>query len=321
MAQKAIALGSVAGAISVASAYAYTKMSTCLDRNPFIEQGLTQASLPVESVGFWKVAQVDNVNNISHATVSIGEKTARITARRIVSVPESSKSSADGLNETAYDDLDAEGSGLAFYWENPWEIKASIVRGFKSGVQIAKSYIPTLSSMSELTNDEQPEADKWEIVSVSLDNQALIGDLTSHPFFASQSLANLPKSEKTHTKTKYFLGALTGTAVFLVGKRTYVNYRMWPAYTFARDYIQRHPLVTDFYGGETAEIVTRTGSFGREKIEAEITITGKKMITESVVKFSAGRKDMKSPWMISQALLVPNGCKPIDLLVSRPVVA
>jgi hypothetical protein len=285
MSQRALALGSVAGAITIGSAFAYRKMTTCLDRNPFIEQGLSQASLLVESVGFWKVAQVDKINNIAHATVSLGDKTARITARRIVSSSESSKSSSDGLNETAYDDLDAEGSGLAFFWENPWEIKAGVVRGVKNSVQFAKSYIPTFSSMNELTNDQQPLADKWEIVSVSVGNEALIGDRNAHPFFASQTFQNSPKSEKTHTKTKYFLGALTASAVFLIGKRTLMNYRMWPAYTFARDYIQRHPLVADFYGGETAEIVTRTGSFGRDKIEAEITITGKKIITESVVKF------------------------------------
>lgn len=160
------------------------------------------------------------------------------------------------------------------------------------------------------------EPDRWEIVSVSLDNEALVGDLNAHPFFASKTLKADVVNEKSAQRTKYFLTLLSGTALFLIGKRTYTNFKMWPGYVFARNYIQKHPFVTEFYGGKTAEIITRTGSFGSEKIEAEITITGKKLITESVVKFSASRKDPNSPWMVSQALLVPQGCKPIDLLVA-----
>jgi hypothetical protein len=310
MAQRAIAMGCVAGATAAGAAFAYNRMSTCADRYPFILQGLLKASLPVEEMGFRKLAQMDRMNNVAHATVSMGSQTARITARRIVSP--SSKPDSSDAPDTAYDDLDAEGSGLAFYWENPWEVKASLIRGFRAGLGIVKSCIPTMS----LDSVEASEPDRWEIMSVSLDNEALIGDLNAHPFFASKNLKTEVVNEKSAQRTKCFLALLSGTALFLIGKRTYTNFKMWPGYVFARNYIQRHPFVTEFYGGETAEIITRTGSFGSEKIEAEITITGKKLITESVVKFAASRKDPNSPWMVSQALLVPQGCRPIDLLVA-----
>jgi hypothetical protein len=313
MSQKAIALGSIAGAAAMGGACAYTRMNTAIDRYPFIAEGLKKASLPVEKIGFWKVAQVDSMNNVGHATVTLADKTVRITARRILT-PTMIEKNQKPVDTDIYDDLEGEGSGLAFYWENPWEIKASIKRGFQSAIALAKSY--TSSAMEP----EEREEENWEVLSVSMDSEPIIGDILSHPFFASQQIKNDSKSPESIRRAKYCLGVLGASAFFVITKRMYLSYRLRPSYVFARDYIQRHPVVSEFYAGGTAEIVARTGEFTRTRIEGEITITGKRITAESVVKFAASRKDAGSQWLVSQALLTPSGSKPIDLLVSRTLI-
>ena len=313
MSQKAIALGSVGGAAIFGAGYAYHRMNTAMDRYPFIADGLKKASLPVDRVGFWKVAQIDTMNNVSHATLHVDGKTVRITAKRILSPAAINK--AHQTTETdVYSDLEGEGSGLAFYWENPWEIKASIIRGISSVIEISKSYF------SPIESPEEKEEENWVITSVSVGSEPIIGELTSHPFFASQEMKNDSKSPESIRRAKYCLAILAGSALFVVSKRLYTNYLLRPAYTFARDYIQKHPVVAEFYNGETAEIVARTGEFSRTKIDGEITVTGKTMSTESLIKFKASRKDVSSPWLVSQAFLSPQGSKPIDLLTSRSLL-
>jgi hypothetical protein len=289
-----------------------------LDRYPFIEEGVRIASYPREKIGFWKIAQIDRANNVGHATVSVDGRTVRITATRIVKNL-SQKDSLSDTDEDVYNDLEGEGSGLAFFWENPWEIKASIIRGVRSGVETIKEWTGSLLPASESVLEEREEQ-RWEVTSVIVDERPVVGSANSHPFFASQELPNREISPKSDSRTKYFFSFLAASASFIIVKRMYMNFRLWPAYVFARDYIQRHPLVSEFYNGDVTEVVARTGEFTRTRIEGEMTIAAQKMASESVIKFSASRKNASSPWLVSQALMTPSGCKPIDLLVSRPLM-
>jgi hypothetical protein len=313
MSQKAIALGSVAGAVALGSAWSYNRLSTTVERHTFIVDGLRSVNMSPEMLGLWRIAQVDKMNNVGFATVGLSDgRTVRITAKRLLKNEKNSVKEID--SSSVYDDLEGQGSGLAFYWENPWEIKASIIREIGSGIDLVKGYF------TQPTN-ESPEADEWEVTSVSIDDDDVVGSRLSHPFFASKSVSNNVKSDESKNRTFYFLSVLGASACWILARRVYVNYRLWPSYVFARNYIQKHPLVVELYQGETAEVVARTGEMTRTKIDAEITLSGGKNIkTESVVKFAATRKNHSSPWIVSKAVLTPGGTKPIDLLVARSLI-
>ena len=315
MSQKAVALGSVAGAAIAGSAWSYYQMSTTTERHPFILDGLRSAQIDPESMSPWRLAQVDSINNVGFATVRINDgRRVRITAKRCIT---ENSNSTNTLNkeDSVYDDLDGEGSGLAFYWENPWEIKASIIRGVKLGLDKGRNFF------SWTTTEPQGDEERWEVTSVSIDDSSVVGSRLAHPFFASHQIHNEAKSDESKKRAIYFISLLGLGASWILARRVYMNYRLWPAYVFARDYVQRHPVVVEFYQGKAPEIVARTGDLTRTKIDAEITITGgKDMLTESVVKFVASRRNEKSAWLVSRAILTPTGCKPIDLLVSRSLL-
>ena len=310
--QKTIALASVAGVAGLAGFYVNRQMSSSLERNPFIVQGVEAAQLDPTKIGYWKLAHQDSMNNVGYATVSVGGKKVRVSAR--LNASSASRSSEQSPSDAhMYDDLEAEGSGLAFYWENPWEIKASAIRGLKAVKSKILQY--TVVGSPEVVE----EKGSWELLTVVVDDEAVIGDKLGHPDFASEAFlgVNGMKSEKSKNRAMYVLAGLGSTALFLGIKRGYTNYRLWPAYVFARTYVTKHPLVAEFFKSSEVEVVTRTGIFKRNKIEGEITITGKGQSGESVVKFAASRSTEQAPWTVSQALMTPTGCKPIDLLATR----
>ena len=307
-------MATVAGAASVAAFFVNRQMSSSLDRYPFILQGVHAAALPANQLGYWKLAHEDRLNNIGYATVSVDGRKVRISARRIVPTrPDAEVGSVRASD--VYEDLEGEGSGLAFYWENPWEIKASVIRGVKWGSEKIRYSVSSFFGQEEAMAEEEGQ---WEIISVAVDNDAVVGDKLSHPDFASAAFLkeNGMKTETSKNRAISVLSGLFLVAGFLGAKRAYTNYRMWPSYVFARSYVLKHPVVKEFFKSEV-DVVTRTGKFESKMIEAELTIAAKDQAVESVVKFSASRTG-NGNWTVSQALMTPPGCKPIDLLGNRP---
>ena len=326
--QNAAAVAAGVTAASLAGAFVHRQMSTMTTTHSFILDGVRAANLGDKPLGYWKVVHIDDANNVGSASVSAGGHSLRVTARRIVQTLPPNTVTAAPVAEFHEDDLEAEGSGLAFYWENPWEIKASAIRGVRmlaSRIRATKRQLASyITAVEQDADDVAPsEPHRWELISVSVDNTPVMGDITSHPFFASVGMAsnNGQKSEYSKTRAMYVMGGLVSVAVGLGARRVYSNYRMWPPYVFARNFVQSHPSVKAFYAqNEGVEVVTRTGIFRPALIEGEITITGSAsknsatVPTESVVKFTAS-KAKDGQWMVSQALMTPTGCKPIDLLV------
>ena len=323
--QKSLAAaGGIAG-ITLGSALVHRRLSGMTETYPFIGEGAQAAKLNPGNTSYWKAVHVDDTNNVGYATFSIDGKVVRVTAKRQVSPTVQSESKT--IDDSIYDDLEAEGSGLALYWENPWEIKASAIRGAEAVGRTLRKYKTQMMryvAAVDFEDEESAAADtgRWELLSVAVDNQAIVGDLMDHPHFASEAMetVNGLKSDYSKQRAKYVLSGLLGAAAFLGVRRVYTNYRMWPSYNFSKNFIINHPNVKVFYAPDGADIVTRTGRFDPARVEAEITITGKPSGsglsgTESVVKFEASKKK-SGDWMVSKATMTPTGCKSIDLLVA-----
>jgi hypothetical protein len=307
-------------AIGLGAIVSHRKISTMIESYPFILDGVKAVNLNPDLISYWKTAHIDHVNNAGYASLNIDGKRILITALR--RAHETPKTQDPVTEDSIYDDLDAEGSGLAFYWENPWEIKASAIRGFKWCTKQMRQYRnKALGYIYAMQEDEDTPIppEEWVLLSVSVDDRPVFGDILSHPEFASHSFKPLngAKSEWSKKRAQYLIGGLLGTAFLLGLRRIYTNRRMWPSYRFARTYIESHPSVRAFYGTDGVEIVTRTGSFEPRMIQGEITISGRGATkTESIVKFGASRSNAGG-WMVNQAVMIPNGCKSIDLLVGR----
>lgn len=304
--------GTALGAMAIA--YVDRKMSTAIEKHPFINEGLMLANLAEFPIDYFKYVALDELNNVAHATLSIHGQKVYMTAQRKVAVVQ--KAQEGEMFED--DDLEAEGSGIAFYWENPWEIKALAIKGCKSVFRKFKSFIAAVTPEEVDMKTAKPVPVEWELTSVVVDNTVVLGDRLMHPKMSSEFFqdSNGMKSDTSKKRALYALSSMFALAVFLGLRRGIRNYRMWPSYSFARQYIQNNSSVKRFYEMKEIDIVSRTGLFGPTKIDSEITITGKDSAMESVVKFTASRSDKKSPWIISQASLTPIGCKPIDLLLA-----
>jgi hypothetical protein len=299
--------GIAAGTSIIGGVYVHKIMSTMTDNHQFINEGLAHAGLATAPISYFKTVHVDEVNGVGYATVQVDGKKVRITARKFFNRPPNTPSSSIGYE----DDLEAEGSGIAFYWENPWEIKASVIGGIKSGMRKIKSMIAGYSDME----DESDAGGRWQVQSVAVDDQALMGSLLDHPDFASREFARINggKSDYSKNRSKIFLSVLFGTVLVLGIRRSYNHYQMKPSYMFARQYILRHPSVKNFFEYKEIEVISRTGQFWPKKIDAEITIGAKGDVLEGVVKIEASKHNAE--WMMNRAVFIPNGAKSIDLLV------
>ena len=307
-----VALGGLGGC-ALGAGYMHRKMSTAIERFPFIHDGLSVAKLETAPLGYFKFIQFDDLNNVANASLTAEGKKIYIAANRVVTaVP--SKVTEDEV----YEDLEAEGSGIAFYWENPWEVKALLIRGFKFAYRKVRSYIAAVSPDNDDEDETGKPGVKWEVTSVIVDDEEVLGSRLMHPAFSSIFFEkqNGLKSEKSRQRAIYVLSGLGLWAALLALSRGIVNYRMWPSFVFARNYIQNHTAVKQFYDDKGIEVIARTGIFSSTKIESEITVAGKMNSIESVVKFSASRPNKTAQWMVSQASMTPKGCKPIDLLVA-----
>lgn len=303
------------------------KMSSLPERYPFIQLGLDvvnakniakQTPMTVDGLSWFKNVHVDDENGVAYAMVKSGIKVIRICARKVRSAPATSALQAKVDPDAHYDET----SGIGFYWDNPWELKTGFIRGLKSGgVEIRKLKYRILAILTSrpLDLDDAPQEDiAWELTAVAVNRDAVFGDLLSHPDLASEIFSSTEgrKSDFSKQRAQVALAVLTASAILLILKRGYSNYRIWPSYSFARTFIETHPSVKQFYLDQL-EVVSRTGEFGPKKISAEITIAGNVSggaNVESVVKFEASRRG-PSDWMVSQASMTPQGCKSIDLLV------
>ena len=209
------------------AAFTHRKMSRFLEQYSFVTDGLRFAGLEGAPVGYFKYVYLDDLNSVGNATISVNGKTVRITANRKLFQKNEDQNDLDSSLED--DDLEAEGSGLAFYWENPWEIKAMVIRGFKSGFQVLKNFITSNISVEE--NASSPPNVQWELSSVIVDDDVLMGDLLMHPDFSSGKFrsVNGMKSERSKSRAIYVLSFLSGTGLILGIRRGIINYRMWPS--------------------------------------------------------------------------------------------
>ena len=213
--------------------------------------------------------------------------------------------------ESPFEDLEGEGSGLAFYWENPWEIKASIVRGFWAGFRMISE------NFSQSDSPGPPIPDRWEIISISIDGRPVVGPATSHPDSAA-ALFQWDKSEASLNRARYALSLLGASAVWILSKRVYTNWRVRPSFLFARGFLEGSPVVGRFYEGGI-RVISRTGEFAPGKIDGEITVTGVRAAAsggESTIQFKAHR-GTDGQWFVTKADLVPGNDKRriISLLV------
>ena len=292
-------------------------MSQMLEKHQFIVSGLNTAGMsPCSSgISYFKRVYVDDLNNVAFASLSVDNKRVLITARRETD-PLSIKSE---LPHADYydDDLEAQGTGLAFYWENPWEIKASIKRGLETVKLNVSKYLRKTKAqiLNEVFVDSEPEFENWIVTSVCVDNVPILGDPSGHPEMASRQLDSVfgQKSDYSIQRTKIFLTCMI-SSVFVLGiRRAYLNHQMKPGFAFAKQFILSHPSVVKFYDYKKIDIISRCGEFKPKKIDAEITIGCRDDSVEGIVKFGASRQ--KEEWMVNSALFTPNGAKPIDLLV------
>jgi hypothetical protein len=281
------------------------EMESKLDTYPFVASGLSQAGLPESTPLCWyKKINIDKSNTVAYATVYLKSSgvPVRITAKK--SLPPLDPLSTPS---SSYDDLYAEGSGVAFYWENPWEIKQAIKRGFhqlSAGIRDIKN---------EYIGEHLPgTSDDWTLTSLIIgSDRVIMGSKSYHPDFASQSLPEEPSSGRR--RAIIVLGSLVTTATLMGVRRAWINHKIRPGFAFAKTFVTSHPTVRSFYKSENIEVVSRVGEFARDKIHAELTIRATDGI-ESTVKIEAAKRG--SDWVLSHALMVPTGCdqKPIDLL-------
>ncbi len=312
-----------AGVLISSGYYVDKKMSTLADKYPFVQAGLALVPASSSDLRWFKTVHVDSSNNVGYATMYLSDgRRVRITAREKTIINpvlvESSSSSS------VYDDLYSEGSGIAFYWENPWEIKASLVRGVRELAKRAKKikyeYIGGIGGDTDDGGSGRPPENVWELTSVSVGEDQLVagGDNHFHPDFASmQHFSNTISSGRE--RAQVVLLGMCATALLMGARRTWLNYIMWPGYTFAQNFILTHPAVKQFYGGGSVEIISRTGEFSRSRINAELTVKGGIDSLESAVRIEARLAAQKEPhWIVSQATMTPPGCdkKPIDLLTA-----
>lgn len=314
------------GVVGLTSYYVNNQMQNMTSKYPFIQEALLLVPNRSLQIQWFKTVHVDEQNNVGYATVYLKEdgSPVRITVNRRSRGLNSNAPSNDILSP--YEDLYTEGSGIAFYWENPWEIKASILRGVRNVVhrikKIKYEYIGGISPDTDATVEVAPS---WELTSVVLGEQLLLGDSShSHPDLASSFLEKSSNTMNASTRrktTEVVLLGMASTAVFMGCRRAWLNYRMWPGYTFARDFITSHPAVKQFYGENSVEIISRTGEFSRNTINAELTIKAGGVMDslESAIKIEAKLPAVGATnnWIISHATMTPPGCdkKPIDLLV------
>jgi hypothetical protein len=308
-----------AGAVSLGSYLFHERMSKIVDKNDFIGSGLAAAGMSPETQlsYFSRRVHVDNVNNVAFASVTADNRRVLITAKRDVEI-----SKKFPVSEVDYfeDDLDARGSGIAFYWENPWEIKASAIRGFHSAKNSFVKYsrktkASIIGEVFEDNDEEHVSTGRWILTSVTVDDKTILGNQYSHPEIASRHFAaqNGQKSEYSVKRAKIVLSVLVSLLFLLGARRTYLNRQMKPGFTFARQFILSHPSVQKFYENKPVEIISRTGEFKPKKIDAEITIGCREDAVEGIVKFGASKHN--DGWMVNTATFTPNGAKPIDLLV------
>jgi len=297
----------------------HRKMSNLLDSHPFIQAGLSEAGFPQEApIGYFKTVHIDDMNSVGYATVTVDGHKVRICGRKILETPHISEPTKS-IGFDYDDDLEGEGSGIAFYWENPWEIKASVIRGFRwMKEQIMDQVSAVIGTNTFEDDDGIPE--EWEVTSVAVDGNAVLGCLEDHPDFASLKFASINggKSDYSIKRARIFLSILITSVTFMGLRRSYQSYQMKPSYRFAKKYIFSHPSVREFFREKEIEIVSRTGVFSPKKIDAEITIGAKNDFVEGLVKLEASRSgSSSSDWMMNQATFTPNGAKSIDLLVRK----
>ena len=297
----------------------HQRMSQVLEKNQFISEGLQAAAIPPSaSLSYLKKVHMDDVNNVVFASLFADHRRVLITAKRQTQslVPSETNSASSYYYD---DDLDAQGTGLVYYWENPWEIKASAIRGFKTMKSSAKNFfLQTKAQLfGEVFSDPESEVSgDWVVTSVVVDDKTILGDATSHPEMAANHFSSIngQKSNYSIQRAKIVLSCLVGSVVLLGIRRTYLNRQMRPGYLFARRFIMSHPSVKNFYNNKEIEIISRSGDFRTSKIDAEITVGAREDSVEGIVRFGASkRKD--GGWMVNTAIFTPNGAKPIDLLV------
>ena len=307
------------GLVALGSYLFHERMSKMVEKNEFIASGLIAAGIPADTPlsFFSRRVHVDKVNNVAFASVTADNRRVLITAKREI---EQSTNPSVSYSDYLDDDLEAQGSGLAFYWENPWEIKASAIRGFHSikssiGKFLRKTKADLMGEIFEDDNDEQQQPGQWIITSVSVDGVSVLGDSRSHPEIASKNFNSEfgQKSEYSVKRAKVVLSVLFSSVFVLGVRRAYLNRRMRPGFAFAKKFILGHSSVRKFYSSKPVEIISRSGVFTPKKIDAEITIGSREDAVEGVVKFGASKH--QDNWMVNTATFTPNGAKPIDLLV------
>ena len=307
------------GVVALGSYLFHERMSKMVEKHEFIASGLVVAGLSPDAPlsYFSRRVHVDTVNNVAYASVTAENRKILITAKREFEI---SKKSSIPQSNYLDDDIDAQGSGLAFYWENPWELKASAIRGLhgaKSSVVkfFRKTKAQLMGEIFEDDDDTHYQTGQWILTSVSVDEKPIMGDPLSHPFIASKFFESMNgnKSEYSVKRAKIVLSVLFSSVFVLGVRRVYLNRQMKPGFSFAKQFILNHASVQNFYGSKPVEIISRTGVFKPTKIDAEITIGSSQDALEGIVKFGASKH--QNNWMVNTAVFTPNGAKPIDLLV------